>query len=104
MPVVGKVLINTLNQYSFCIAQKDSNFKKALQKSDILLPYGIAIVAAGGLLNNQKIKKIAGVDLHQYLLIELNKKSGNAFIWAHQKTQLLKIKEQISREFPDIKV
>ena len=42
----GKTLINTINQYSFCIAEKDLAFKTALQGSDVLLPDGMAVVAA----------------------------------------------------------
>ena len=58
----NKTLINTINQYSFCIAEKDAAFKLALQRSDILLPDGMAIVTAVRLLNGQKIKKIAMIN------------------------------------------
>ncbi len=98
----SKVIINTINQYSFCIAEKDAEFKKALQDSDILLPDGIAIVAAVKLLTGKKIKKIAGADLHQYFLTELNKKSGKCFYLGSSENTLLKIKERVSVDFPNI--
>ena len=44
LPKKAKLLIGTINQYSFCIAEKDQDFKKALKQSDVLLPDGIAIV------------------------------------------------------------
>jgi N-acetylglucosaminyldiphosphoundecaprenol N-acetyl-beta-D-mannosaminyltransferase len=100
----GKTLINTINQYSFCIAEKDAAFKKALKQSDILLPDGIAIVAAVQLLSGTKIKKIAGADIHHFLLDDLNKKGGSCFYLGSSQSTLHKIAERLSREFPNIKV
>jgi N-acetylglucosaminyldiphosphoundecaprenol N-acetyl-beta-D-mannosaminyltransferase len=100
----GKTLINTINQYSYCIADKDAAFKKALEESDILLPDGIGIVAAVKLLNNQSIKKIAGADIHEYLLEDLNKKNGKCFYLGSSNGTLDKIKERVSKEFPNIKI
>ncbi|WP_289662494.1 WecB/TagA/CpsF family glycosyltransferase [Flavobacterium panacagri] len=100
----GKLLINTINQYSYCIAEKDLTFKKALQESDILLPDGIGIVLAVKLLKNKKISKIAGADLHNYLLKNLNKKKGKCFYLGSSKETLSKIIQRLSFEFPDIAV
>lgn len=97
-----KKLINTINQYSYCIAQTDSKFKEALQGSDILLPDGMAIVAAVQLLRGQKIKKIAGADLHQFLLEDLNKKGGTCFYLGSSQNTLLKITERLAIEYPNV--
>jgi N-acetylglucosaminyldiphosphoundecaprenol N-acetyl-beta-D-mannosaminyltransferase len=99
-----KILINTINQYSFCIAEKDSAFKKALQGSDILLPDGVAIVAAVCRLTGQKIKKIAGADIHLHLLQELEQKGGSCFYLGSSETTLSKIRERMAIEFPNIRV
>ena len=99
-----KTLINTINQYSYCIAEKDASFKKALQESDVLLPDGIGIVIAVRLLENVKIKKIAGADVHKYFLENLNKNGGKCFYLGSSQTTLDKITEKISREFPNIKL
>lgn len=100
----GKTLINTINQYSFCIAEEDIAFKKALQQSDILLPDGMAIVAAVQLLNGQKIKKIAGADIHQFLLDDLNKKGGSCFYLGSSASTLQKIVSRLAVDFPNVKV
>ena len=100
----GKTLINTINQYSFCIAEKDLAFKTALQGSDVLLPDGMAVVAAIRLLDNKKIKKIAGADIHLHLLKELNQKGGSCFYLGSSENTLLKIKERVAIEFPNIRV
>jgi len=102
--VLNKVLISTINQYSYCLAKKDLVFKKALQESDILLPDGIGIVAAVKLLNNKKISKIAGADLHYYLLNDLNQKKGKCFYLGSSQKTLSKITQRMSIEFPNIKV
>ena len=102
--MASKTLINTINQYSFCIAEQDAAFKKALQQSDVLLPDGMAIVAAVKLLNGQKIKKIAGADIHHFLLEDLNKKGGSCFYLGSSESTLLKITTRLSIEFPNITV
>jgi N-acetylglucosaminyldiphosphoundecaprenol N-acetyl-beta-D-mannosaminyltransferase len=99
-----KRLISTLNQYSFCIAEEDPEFKKALIESDMLLPDGMAIVAAIRILKGQRIKKIAGADLHHFLLNYLNHKGGKCFYLGSSQNTLTKITSRISSEFPNIKV
>jgi N-acetylglucosaminyldiphosphoundecaprenol N-acetyl-beta-D-mannosaminyltransferase len=99
-----KTLINTINQYSFCIAEEDLVFKKALQGSDILLPDGMAIVAAVKLLSGTQIKKIAGADVHLHLLQELELKGGSCFYLGSSEDTLLKITTRLSAAFPHIKV
>lgn len=99
-----KTLINTINQYSFCIAQEDAAFKKALQGSDILLPDGMAIVAAARLLSNTKITKIAGAELHDFLLQKLNTTGGSCFYLGASQDTLYKINNRVKIEFPNVKV
>ncbi|MBP2283118.1 N-acetylglucosaminyldiphosphoundecaprenol N-acetyl-beta-D-mannosaminyltransferase [Flavobacterium sp. CG_23.5] len=101
--IVGKTLINTINQYSFCIAETDTLFKTALQGSDILLPDGMAIVAGVRLLENKKITKIAGADLHHFLLDDLNKKGGTCFYLGSSEHTLQKIAARLAREFPNVR-
>ena len=102
--VSKKTLINTINQYSFCIAEEDIAFKNSLQYADVLLPDGMAIVAAVRLLSGKKIKKIAGADIHQHLLQELHQKGGSCFYLGSSENTLLKIKERVAIEFPNITV
>lgn len=99
-----KTLINTINQYSFCIAEQDAKFKAALQGSDVLLPDGVAIVVAARRLTGQKIKKIAGADIHLHLLQELEQKKGSCFYLGSSENTLLKIKERMAIEFPNVRV
>jgi N-acetylglucosaminyldiphosphoundecaprenol N-acetyl-beta-D-mannosaminyltransferase len=98
-----KITINTLNQYSFCIAENDSAFKSALVESDILLADGVGIVKACSYLTGQSVKKIAGADMHEYLLNYLSKSGGKCFYLGSSNATLDKIKKRLNREFPNIK-
>jgi N-acetylglucosaminyldiphosphoundecaprenol N-acetyl-beta-D-mannosaminyltransferase len=100
----SKCVINTVNQYSYVIAQKDPSFKKALMQSDVLLPDGVGIVAAVKLINNENIKKIAGADVHDYLLNKLNAEGGSCFYLGSSEKTLESIKKKINLQYPFIKV
>jgi N-acetylglucosaminyldiphosphoundecaprenol N-acetyl-beta-D-mannosaminyltransferase len=102
IPLNEKVLINTINQYSYCIAEKDSEFKHALNQSDILLPDGVGIVLAVKLFTGIKIRKIAGATAHKHLLSELNKKGGKCFYLGSSLNTLNKIEERLVTEHPNI--
>ena len=86
----GKKVVNTINQYSYCMAEQNPKFKNTLLKSDILLPDGIAIVMASRILYQKKIKKISGADAHISFLRKTNEKGGKCFIWEHLKLHLKK--------------
>jgi len=100
----SKCIINTVNQYSFTLAENDSEFKTALSKSDILLPDGVGIVAAVKIISNETIKKIAGADMHLHLLQKLNREGGSCFYLGSSQSTLSKIKKKINSEFPNIRI
>ncbi|MBG7611727.1 WecB/TagA/CpsF family glycosyltransferase [Polaribacter sp. BAL334] len=97
-------LITTINQYSYCIAESDYKFKKALQDSDILLPDGVGIVIAAKLLKKKRIQKIAGADIHQYLLEKLQAAAGSCMYLGASEHTLTKIKNRVGVEYPKIRV
>jgi len=99
-----KLLINTLNAYSYTIAQKDVSFREALQHSDVLLPDGISVVKALKFLNGSKLTKIAGSDLFQYEMERMQEVGGSVFFLGSHNTNLAKIKQRAALEYPAIKV
>ncbi len=99
----SKCVINTVNQYSYIIAENDLQFKSALCNSDVLLPDGVGIVAAVKILTGNFIKKIAGEDLHNHLLKKLNANGGSCFYLGSTDETLNLIKLRLNREFPNIK-
>lgn len=104
LPKKEKVLIQTVNQYSYCITKEDPEFKAALMGADVLLPDGIGIVMANRLISGAKVKKIAGADLHQHLLEELNIKGGKCFYLGSSVKTLEAIKARSEKEYSNIEV
>ncbi len=100
----SKIIINTINPHSYCVAKKDKNFYKALQESDWLLPDGIGIVWGVRFLTGHKIKRITGYDLHSYLLNIVHKKKGKVFYMGSSNSTLDKIVKRLHIEYPDISV
>ena len=99
-----KKIINTINVHSFITSKTDYKFFKALKNSDILLPDGIGIVIAYKILYGFKIKKTSGLDFHNYILSYLNKKKGKVFYMGSSNETLLKIKNKLKKDFPNIKL
>jgi len=102
--LTSKLVINTINQFSYCIARKDEEFSTALKQSNILLPDGMAIVKASRFLTGKKITKIAGTDLHNYLLEQLQKISGTCFYLGSSEDTLSRIKIKLAAQYPQIHV
>lgn len=99
-----KLIISTINPYSYLLAEKDKIFKEALLNSDIILPDGVGIVWATRYLKNKKIKKIAGYDLFIHLMHLLEKKNGSCFFFGSTEETLSKIKKKSTKEYPSVKV
>lgn len=99
-----KLEVNTINQYSYCIAEEDPDFKEALLKADVLLPDGIGMVWAAKFLHGVGIKKIAGADLHEHLLRRLQDISGSCFYLGASPSTLEKIEERLGKEYPKVRV
>ncbi len=96
----GKMIINTINPHSYCIAKKDSVFKRALTEADVLLPDGIGIVWAARVLEQRKIKKIAGYDIFIYLMEHLNGVQGSCFFLGASEETLELIRDRAKKDYP----
>jgi len=98
----NKQIVNTLNPHSYVTAKNDNTFKQALLSSDTLIADGSGIVIAAKQIQQKNIKKIAGTDLHLYLLQQLNISNGTAFYMGASQITLKKIKERLAIEFPNV--
>lgn len=99
-----KKLIQTINAYSYVMAERTPQFKQALQNADILIPDGFPIVLAAKILAKQNIQKIAGADLFFQCMNICNKNNGKVFFIGSTETTLAKIKERAAIDFPNIHV
>lgn len=98
----SKVIINTINAHSFVVAKNDQSFKKALTKSDILLPDGEGIVLMVKQLKNEKIKKIAGADIHDYLLDISQKENLRCFYMGSSQNTLNLMEEKLKSMYDNV--
>ena len=103
LPFKSKLLVNTINQYSYCIAEEDIEFKKALLGSDVILPDGIGITLAAKWLNGDSLKKIAGADFHEFQLKRLNENHGSCFYLGASSETLSKIETRLQTDYPNIR-
>lgn len=104
-PSIGfneQTIVNTINPHSYVVAERDEDFKKALQDSDYLLPDGIGIVYAAKLVHNTEISRISGPDFHDQLLTKLNKREKSCFYLGSSEETLAKIEQRLSDEYPNL--
>jgi N-acetylglucosaminyldiphosphoundecaprenol N-acetyl-beta-D-mannosaminyltransferase len=100
----GLTVINTINAYSYVVAEKDSLFKDSLLSSQILVADGFPIVMAARILGGYKIRKIAGADIFAYILKYANKRAETCFFLGSNAKTLEMIKARINKEYPKISV
>lgn len=99
-----KILINTINAHSYNTALKDPVFAKALQNGDVLIPDGASIVMACKWLKakSQPQERIAGWDLFEFEMQQLNKNGGKCFFMGSSEKVLALIKQRAAKEYPNI--
>ncbi|MGZ3810611.1 MAG: WecB/TagA/CpsF family glycosyltransferase [Mucilaginibacter sp.] len=99
-----KILINTFSPNSYGLALKDQRFEIALKNSDVLVLDGVGVAFASIFLNGKNIKKIAGQDCFDFFTEKLNISNGCCFFFGSSEQTLVKIKEKMRLEFPNITV
>lgn len=102
----GKLLINTINAFSYDNARKDAMFSEALQKGGVLIPDGISIVKACRFLNakSQPKERIAGWDLFVFEMERLNKRGGKVMFLGSSDAVLGLIRQKMTEIYPGIEV
>ena len=98
----GKLLINTINAFSYVNARKDALFAEALKNSDILIPDGISIVKACRFIESQPAERIAGWDLFVYEMERTNRKGGKVMFLGSSDNVLELIRKRVGVEYPNI--
>lgn len=102
----GKLLINTINAYSYDMARENPLFAEALMKGDVLIPDGMSIVKACRILKaqSQPRERIAGWDLFVHEMGRLNEKGGTCFFMGSSEQTLTLIRKRAATEYPNIRV
>lgn len=102
----GKLLINTINAFSYNNARKDVLFEEALTKGDVLIPDGISIVRVCKWLHakSQPKQRIAGWDLFTFEMHKLNEKGGKVMFLGSSEKVLKLIREKAAVKYPNLEV
>jgi N-acetylglucosaminyldiphosphoundecaprenol N-acetyl-beta-D-mannosaminyltransferase len=93
------------NPHSLAIARKDRVYRAALCTADLITPDGTGIVLASRLLGGSIRARITGSDIFRELNVALNREGQRScfFLGAGEET-LLRIKDRMALEFPNIMV
>lgn len=103
----GKLLINTINAFSYVNARKDKVFAEALMKGDVLIPDGSSIVLACKWLGKPDCptERVAGWDLFKYEMDKLNENGGGKVLFLGSSDEVLeKIRKNAASVYPNIQV
>lgn len=112
----GKLLINTINAYSYNNAKKDETFATSLVNGDVLIPDGMSVVKASQWLGNPNApeERVAGWDLFMYEMTKLNRlepletslhhKRRKVLFFGSSEKVLNNIKDRARKDFPNIEV
>lgn len=101
-----KVLINTVNAWSFVVAQEDPLFAAALREGDYLIPDGISIVKAARFLRLEQapIERVAGWDLFCFEMDRLEARGGVCLFLGSSPSVLEAIRTRAAVDYPHIRV
>lgn len=114
----GKLLINTINAFSYNNARKDTLFSEALLNGDVLIPDGISIVKACKWIGSPYApeERIAGWDLFEFEMNKLNerqhsdadgnsgRKGGKVMFLGSSEKVLALIKAKTIDVYPNLEV
>lgn len=103
----GKTLINTINAYSYNVAQKDDRFAEALKNGDYLIPDGMPIVKYCRRLHaiSQPKERIAGWDLFCFEMKRLETSGRSKVMFVGSSGHVLSlIKKRAEVEYPNLEV
>jgi N-acetylglucosaminyldiphosphoundecaprenol N-acetyl-beta-D-mannosaminyltransferase len=99
------ITVLTANANSIVIARKDTFLRDALNSADFVIPDGIGIIWAAKMLKQNIKKRITGPDFFFEFSRTANEKNNITYFFLGSTiTTLEKIKENMARSYPNIKV
>lgn len=100
-----KEFIVTANPETFMMSTHDKELEKIiLDKSDLIVPDGIAVVKACKMIGINIKERITGIETCEYLLKLANEKKLSLYLFGAKKEVLEKLIEKIKKNYPKIKL
>lgn len=97
-----KIVVNTINAYSYVLAKENPDFYEALSTSEVLLPDGVCFSFAALLLYQKKLRKVAGFSFFIEAIQHANKNKLKVFFLGSTKRTLDKIEQRLRQEYVNI--
>lgn len=100
-------LIFTPNPEICLKAEKDDNYRKLLNKSDLNIPDGVGLKLGAQILNQELDNRLTGVDLTKKILDKCNKKGECKVFIINKKDPLSSldlIKKIFEKQYPNIRI
>jgi N-acetylglucosaminyldiphosphoundecaprenol N-acetyl-beta-D-mannosaminyltransferase len=94
-----------LNPHSYVSAEKDAEFRAALNRTDWLVPDGIGIVYASRVLGGRITQRVTGWDIFTQLNRKMEVEGGfGVFFLGSTEDTLARVRHQLSADYPNIRI
>ena len=100
----GPKLIIAQNANKSAFYLNDQTFREQLDKADMLIPDGTAILISSKILGHRLAERVAGVDVMQEMLRIANRREKKVFFLGGSEEVSAKVAENIVKQFPEIVV
>jgi N-acetylglucosaminyldiphosphoundecaprenol N-acetyl-beta-D-mannosaminyltransferase len=95
-------VISTINPFSHVRSKNDQTYKNAIRSAEYLTMDGVYFNFASILLNFKIIKKNQGPDIYDFYIKKANKFHKKIFLLGSSNEVLIKMKDRLKLEFPNI--
>lgn len=94
-----------LNPHSYAVALNVSSFASALRSANWLVPDGVGVVWASGVLGGHVRERVTGSDVFLALHQRMNAAGGlSVFFLGASEATLVQIRSRMAQDFPNIRV
>lgn len=97
-------VIYTPNSEIIMAAKEDKEFKDILNSADMVVPDGIGVVKAAGILGHPMSERVGGFDLASNIMPYLDSEKKSLFILGGKPGVALKAAENLKKEYPGIEI
>ena len=104
VPMDAKYVVNTISPNSYGISCYDEEMNEALKGADFLILDGVYFGWLPWFRDGKRAKRITGWDSFIYYCNKLNETGGKMFLLGSTEDVLCEMKNNISKEFPYVKV
>lgn len=100
----GAFIFACANPHCLVVAQKDDEYRRALEGASVVVADGVGCLWAARLTGAAIGPRITGTDFFLAMMGALNTNGGRAFFFGSRPEVLAKLTERCAREFPRVSV